>query len=85
MCEEAKYYNENPPHQLYSQFDIPSQVVLALANEKPGRGREELFKALTCQKEDNRINGADHEFTAGETAQQLCAETLRWFEGFCSG
>jgi pimeloyl-ACP methyl ester carboxylesterase len=82
MFDEAKFYNENPPYDLYGQFNIPAQVVLALENEKPGRGREEVFKALNCQKERVGINGADHQFTLGNTAQQLCHETLRWFDMF---
>jgi esterase/lipase len=81
MYDEAKFYNENPPVELYGAFTIPSQVVLALGNDKLGRGRMQVYESLTsCRKELVQIEGADHEFTFGDTDEQLIANTLRWFE-----
>jgi alpha-beta hydrolase superfamily lysophospholipase len=82
MYEEAVKYAENPHVELFNRFTIPSQVVLAMANEKLGRERARVFECLGGPKELVKIEGADHEFTTLDTAEQLIEHTLRWFNSY---
>ncbi len=81
MYDEAAYYAANPPSDFAAAFKSPAQVVLAQADEKPGRARDQLFNALEiADKELVRIEGADHQFTNGQTVEALLAATKSWFD-----
>jgi esterase/lipase len=81
MYEEAANYAQNPPIETAANFKSPAQVILAMANEKPGRSREKLFEYLgVADKELVKIDGADHQFTQGKTVELLTAATKSWFD-----
>ncbi len=81
MYDEAMYYAANPPIMQAAQFQSPAQVILAQANEKPGRSRHQLFSALSiADKELVWIDGADHQFTTGQTVEALISATQSWFD-----
>ncbi|MBP9049651.1 MAG: alpha/beta hydrolase [Alphaproteobacteria bacterium] len=80
MYEEADYYANNPPVDTASRFQSPAQVVLAGANEKLGRARDQLFQALgVTDKELIKIDKADHQFTQGRSVEHLITSTKSWF------
>lgn len=84
MYDEAEQYAENPPVHQAAHFRSPAQVVLAEANEKPGRSRELLFDALGIKdKELVKVKAADHQFTNGHTVEALIEATRSWFGRHC--
>ncbi len=84
MLDEAANLALNPPYEKAREFNVPAQVVLAKGEEKPGRNRDGLFKALICTKELQWVDDADHEFTYGDSVEQLMGHALRWFNTFCT-
>lgn len=81
MYEEAQHYVAHPPVENAANFRSPAQVILAQDNEKPGRDRHMLFDALGMKdKELIRVEGADHQFTRGNTVESLIQSTKSWFE-----
>lgn len=63
------------------KITLPSLVVVAGADPNMAN-RMPLFDALTCQKELVIIEGADHQFTKGYTADMLAEATCTWFDRF---
>lgn len=84
MFDEALEYAAHPPLELAKQFKAPAQVILAGQDAKPGRGRIELFNALSGVKELQIVKDADHQFTEGSSVEELIEHTLAWFRK-CGG
>lgn len=80
MVEEAKRMDEEA--FTYAQkITTPSQVILAGDNsENPTRTI--LYESLTCPKDFEDIDRADHTFSKGDTLYTLLKRTLAWFEQF---
>lgn len=84
VVNEAKQFATRPATSFAQQFKAPAQINITTGQDKPGRNRRALYDAFpeSQKTELNLIEGADHQFTNGKTAEELYAHTQRWFDKF---
>ncbi len=81
MYEEVKALTRENSVALARRIETPSQVVLAGHNGAKAL-RALLYESLVCRKDLVEIEGADHTFTRGASAERLLREALTWFNSF---
>jgi pimeloyl-ACP methyl ester carboxylesterase len=81
MVHEANNLDEGKLNALAAQFKKPAQFLFA--GDGTVRSHEDaFFAAIPGAKERAIIQGADHFFTNGNSAEQLLSQSLAWFERF---
>lgn len=80
MFDEAQRLLQAPDElrSMAEALQPPSQIVVAGLNDK-AETLDAMYNHMRCRKERHTIDGADHNFYAGNTLQQLLDITHAWF------